>query len=81
MRLRVRLKNVIIRLKGESKQLADFICNLSDSNFMEDEKWTHIKLDVIEYLESGAEISDGIRQVLELNLQVGDNDEKAREEW
>ncbi len=79
MRLRVRLKNVIIRLKGESKQLADFICNLSDSNFMEDEKWTHIKLDVIEYLESGAEISDGIRQVLELNLQVGDNDEKARE--
>ena len=46
---------------------------------MEDEKWTHIRLDVEEYLESGAEISDGIRQVLELNLQVGDNNEKARE--
>ena len=45
---------------------------------MEDEKWTHIKLDVEEYLDSGAEISDGIKQVLRLNLEVGDNDEKAR---
>ena len=79
MRLRVRLKNVINRLKGESKQLADFICSLNGSNFMEEDKWIHIKLDVIEYLESGAEISEGIKQVIELNLQVGDNDEKARE--
>ena len=45
---------------------------------MEEDKWEHIKLDVVEYLESGAELSDGLRQVLELNLQVGDNDEKAR---
>ena len=58
---------------------ADFICNLNSSETMEDNRWTHIKLDVEEYLESGAELSNGIRQVLELNLQVGDNDEKARE--
>lgn len=58
---------------------ADFICISNSSESMEDNKWTHIKLDVEEYLESGAELSDGLRQVLELNLQVGDNDEKARE--
>ena len=45
---------------------------------MEEDKWEHIKLDVLEYLESGAELSDGLKQVLELNLQVGDNDERAR---
>ena len=57
---------------------ADFICNSNSSKLMEDNKWTHIKLDVEEYLESGAKLSDGLRQVVELNLQVGDNDEKAR---
>lgn len=45
---------------------------------MEDEKWEHIKLDVEEYLDSGADISDGLKQVLRLNLDIGDNDEKAR---
>ena len=45
---------------------------------MEEDKWENIKLDVVEYLESGAELSVGLRQVIELNLQVGDNDEKAR---
>ena len=57
---------------------ADFICIPNSSKLMEDNKWTHIKLDVEEYLESGAKLSDGLRQVIELNLQVGDNDEKAR---
>mgnify|MGYP003110055491 FL=1 len=45
---------------------------------MKEDEWEHTKLDVIEYLDSGAELSDGLRQVLELNLQVGDSDEKAR---
>ena len=45
---------------------------------MEEDKWESIKLDVVEYLESEAELSVGLRQVIELNLQVGDNDEKAR---
>lgn len=58
---------------------ADFICISNSSETMEDSKWTHIKLDVEEYLESGAELSDGLRQVLELNLQVGDSDRRARE--
>jgi hypothetical protein len=58
---------------------ADFICNSNSSETMEDNKWTHIKLDVEEYLESGAELSDGLRQVLKLNLQVGDSDRRARE--
>lgn len=58
---------------------ADFICISNSNETMEDNRWTHIKLDVEEYLESGAELSVGLRQVLELNLQVGDNDEKARE--
>ena len=46
---------------------------------MDDNTWTHIKLDVEEYLDSGADISSGLIQVLRLNLEVGQNDEKARE--
>ena len=45
---------------------------------MEEDKWQNAKLDVEEYLESGAELSDGLIQILRLNLEVGDNDEKAR---
>ena len=46
---------------------------------MDDNSWTHTKLDVEEYLDSGADISSGLIQVLRLNLEVGQNDEKARE--
>ena len=46
---------------------------------MDDNTWTHIKLDVEEYLDSGADISSGLIQVLKLNLEVGQNDEKARD--
>ncbi len=45
---------------------------------MEEDKWQNAKLDVEEYLESGAELSDGLIQILKLNLEVGDNDERAR---
>lgn len=45
---------------------------------MEEDKWQNVKLDVEEYLESGAELSDGLIQILRLNLEVGDNDERAR---
>ena len=45
---------------------------------MEEDKWQNVKLDVEEYLESGAELSDGLSQILRLNLEVGDSDEKAR---
>ena len=45
---------------------------------MEEDKWQNVKLDVEEYLESGAELSGGLIQILRLNLEVGQNDEKAR---
>ncbi len=45
---------------------------------MEEDKWQNAKLDVEEYLESGAELSDGLIQILRLNLEVGNNDERAR---
>jgi len=45
---------------------------------MEDNEWTHIKLDVEEYLDSGAELSAGLIQVLRLNIEVGESDVKAR---
>ena len=45
---------------------------------MEDNEWTHIKLDVEEYLDSGADLSAGLIQVLRLNIEVGESDVKAR---
>jgi len=45
---------------------------------MEEDKWQNAKLDVEEYLESGAELSEGLIQILRLNLEVGNNDERTR---
>jgi len=45
---------------------------------MEEDKWQHIKLDVEEYLESGAELSEGIVQVIRLNLTIGETQPNER---
>jgi|TARA_B100000085_G_scaffold194597_1_gene178399 hypothetical protein len=45
---------------------------------MEEDKWQHVKMDVEEYLESGAELSNGIIEVVKLNLKLGEENPKER---
>jgi len=57
---------------------AHFICKFNIKKIMEEDKWQHIKLDVEEYLESGAELSEGIVQVIRLNLTIGETQPNER---
>jgi len=57
---------------------AHFICNLNIKKIMEEDKWQNAKLDVEEYLDAGAELSEGIVQVIRLNLTIGETQPKER---
>jgi len=46
---------------------------------MNDEEWNSLKLEVEEYLEADTTLGDGLKQVLRLNLQIGDNTPNERE--
>ena len=46
---------------------------------MEDVKWNSLKIEVEEYIEAETELEDGLKQVLRLNLTIGDNSPSERE--
>ena len=46
---------------------------------MEDTQWDSLVIEVNEYLEADQTLDAGLRQVVELNLQIGTNNENERE--
>jgi len=46
---------------------------------MDNIEWNSLKVEVEEYLEADTKLEDGLKQVLRLNLQIGDNSPDERD--
>ena len=46
---------------------------------MDDTTWDSLKIEIAEYLEGDKSLDSGLKQVCELNIQIGDNNPKERE--